>query len=79
MAYEGNKDINQAIASLEVLKEIQKDLSVNRAEQDSAQKIFSVFKGNQLPCDKDLLNFNDCCQKMSGWGNSLGLTKLRSG
>jgi conjugal transfer mating pair stabilization protein TraN len=34
-----------------------------------------VFGGNQMGCNKHMLDFVNCCSSMGGWGKDLGLGK----
>lgn len=65
--YKRDTDIMEALSSLAILKEAQKDL-----QSDPANSRI-IFKGQDRRCSKDCISFMDCCGRGSGWGKSIGL------
>ena len=59
-----NKDMAEALSRLMIFREIQKDMDV---------KAVSVFKGEAYGCNRNCVDFKDCCGSGKGWGVSLGL------
>ena len=73
--YTANTDLNETMANLSLLKEIQNDLGLNAASQDKNKAIYQVFRGKQHACDKHTVGFSDCCQSLQGWGQNIGLSR----
>jgi hypothetical protein len=54
----------EALSKLMIFREIQKDMDVKGP---------TVFKGTEYGCDRNCVDFRDCCGSGNGWGVSLGL------
>ena len=58
-------NLGEAIANLQVFKEIQDDLT--KGIDESNGKLLHIFKGKAMGCEKAILTFwQDCC-KLKGW------------
>ncbi len=66
--YASNNGIADAVAKLQILKEVQDDI---RAEQTNS--LPSIFKGETDKCVIAFGNFKNCCFKQKGWGVSMNL------
>lgn len=64
--YTANQDLAEVLSKLAIFRDIQNELKGNTV---------TIFPGEQKYCDKHVLQFSDCCQRMGGWGKSLKLTK----
>ncbi len=62
--FAANKDMAEALSKLMIFREIQKDMDVKGP---------TVFKGTKYGCNRNCVNFKDCCGSGNGWGVSLGL------
>ena len=62
--YAANKDMAEALSKLMLFREIQKDMDI---------KAPSIFKGTEYGCNRNCVDFRDCCGSGSGWGVSMGL------
>lgn len=59
-----NEDMAETLSALSILREIQKDKDMNGP---------AIFKGEELGCNRNCINFKDCCGSGDGWGVSMGL------
>ena len=59
-----DKDLANAVAMLNALKEAKKGLNHNA--------LINIFKGDTKSCDKKIAGYSNCCQMSSGWGKILG-------
>jgi conjugal transfer mating pair stabilization protein TraN len=62
--FAANKDMAEALSKLMIFREIQKDMDIKGP---------TVFKGTEYGCNRNCVDFKDCCCSGSGWGVSLGL------
>jgi hypothetical protein len=62
--FAANKDMAEALSKLMIFREIQKDMDM---------KTPSIFKGTEYGCNRNCVDFKDCCGSGKGWGVSLGL------
>ncbi len=62
--FAANKDMAEALSKLMLFREIQKDMDI---------KAPSIFKGTEYGCNRNCVDFRDCCGSGSGWGVSMGL------
>jgi type-F conjugative transfer system mating-pair stabilization protein TraN len=69
-SYLANTEMLDAIARLNVLKEVQNDIRAN-------QNDVKIFKGTSYQCSRNCLSFKDCCGGMRGWGVSLRFTNCK--
>lgn len=69
-SYTANGEMLDAVAKLQVLKEVQHNRRANNYD-------FKVFKGDSYQCRRNCLNFKDCCGGMKGWGVSLKMTHCK--
>lgn len=67
-----NKDMQEALAKLYVLKDIQDDLRANETSNNAGA--IQVFKGSVGKCTIAFGNFKNCCSGGKGWGVSLNLS-----
>ena len=72
--YQPNTAMNESLAKLSALKEIQDDIRSESAANNTAGRIPGIFKGGSRKCTIAFAGFSNCCFKDSGWGHSLGLT-----
>lgn len=70
--YSANGDMLEAIARLNVLKEVQDDIRLQ------GHASFQIFKGQDNRCSRNCINFKDCCGGMKGWGVSLHFSNCDS-
>ncbi len=68
-SYQANGEMLDVISRLAMLKEIQDDI---RAQQSLGA--FEIFKGCNQQCNRNCVDFKDCCGGMKGWGVSLHLS-----
>lgn len=61
---EEDSEIGKAAAMLNSLKEAKEGIE--------GERLVNVFKGSKEECEKQILNFTNCCTKMGGWGEILG-------
>lgn len=62
--YQPNNELHTAISQLSLFSHMQSDIR---------SSINSIFNGKSLGCNKNIVNFKDCCN-LSGWGKGLGLS-----
>jgi type-F conjugative transfer system mating-pair stabilization protein TraN len=62
--FAANKDMAEALSKLMLFREIQKDMDL---------KTPSIFKGTEYGCNRNCVDFKDCCSTGKGWGVSMGL------
>lgn len=60
--YAPNRDMADALSKLMIFREIQKEMALPQ-----------IFKGDGYGCNRNCINFRDCCGLGKGWGVSLGL------
>jgi len=65
---EQDKDFGKAISSL---------LAVDEASKDIDKDNLTVFKGQNLSCEKATMGFSNCCSD-GGWGQDLSLASCES-
>jgi Type-1V conjugative transfer system mating pair stabilisation len=65
-----NQEMQDALAKLSILREVQEDLRASQAKEVLPQ----IFKGSCKRCTIAFAGFSDCCGKAGGWGHGLGLT-----
>ena len=63
--FAANRDMAEALSKLMIFREIQKDMDINSP---------SIFKGTEYGCNRNCIDFKDCCGSGKGWGVSLGLS-----
>ena len=63
-SYQANGEMLEVMAKLSVFKEMQQDIRSGN---------FEIFKGTDKRCNRNFIDFKDCCQNMKGWGTSLHL------
>jgi len=63
--YAANGDMAEALSKLMIFREIQKDMDVTTQ---------TVFRGEKYGCNRNCIDFRDCCGSGNGWGVSLGLS-----
>jgi conjugal transfer mating pair stabilization protein TraN len=63
--FAANRDMAEALSKLMIFREIQKDMDI---------KTPSIFKGGEYGCNRNCIDFKDCCGSGSGWGVSIGLS-----
>ena len=63
--YAPNKDMAESLSKLMIFREVQKDMDT---------KVPAVFKGEVYGCNRNCVDFKDCCKSGKGWGVSLGLS-----
>jgi len=68
LSYTANNEMNDAIAKLSVLQEMQGDMPKGK-NLDS----ITVFKGQGMDCQIAFLGLKNCCTK-KGWGKSMGMS-----
>jgi hypothetical protein len=59
--YQKDQNFNKAASSLSTLNEAGKELS---------SSLFKTFTGENNQCEKDLINYQDCCSQ-KGWGDEI--------
>ncbi|GAO99063.1 conjugal transfer mating pair stabilization protein TraN [Caedimonas varicaedens] len=59
-----NEDMADVLSTLAILNAIQKDKDMSGP---------SIFKGDAYGCNRNCINFKDCCGSGDGWGVSMGL------
>ncbi|GAO98996.1 conjugal transfer mating pair stabilization protein TraN [Caedimonas varicaedens] len=62
--FAANKDMAEALSKLMLFREIQKDMDL---------KTPSIFKGTEYGCNRNCVDFKDCCGTGKGWGVSMGV------
>jgi conjugal transfer mating pair stabilization protein TraN len=62
--FAANTDMAEALSKLMLFREIQKDMD---------RETPSIFKGTEYGCNRNCVDFKDCCGSGKGWGVSLGL------
>lgn len=67
-----NRDIQEAIARLSVLKDIQDDMRTDASSQNANS--VRIFKGQGRHCTIAFAGFKNCCTDGKGWGVSLNLS-----
>lgn len=68
-SYQSNGEMLDVVSKLAMLKEVQND---TRAQQSLGS--FEIFKGSNQQCNRNCVDFKDCCGGMNGWGVSLHLS-----
>jgi len=64
---EEDQDFGDVASKLAMLQDMQ-----DKLEKDG-NTIIGVFKGEEIGCNRHMLNFKDCCGTCKGWGVSMGL------
>lgn len=73
--YQSNADFADSITKLSVLQEMQQEI---RGAGAGSQTLPHVFKGEFGRCRIDIINFNNCCDGLKGWGQSIGFAKCEA-
>lgn len=63
-SYKANTEMLSVMSQLSVLREAQNDL----------KNVACIFKGEDLRCTRNCVDFRDCCGNGRGWGVSMGLS-----